>query len=340
MGSYHAKSSRISPSQFDEDNLNLQQAFIDIKHNDVTLRIGRQEAAFGSARLIGVRDGPNIRRSFDGIKLAGEFNGVKVQAFAYQEAETDNGFLGSSNENEALWGVYTTWEDLGDMPAKAEVYYLGIHRGTAKYTQGVGRDKRHTLGVRFFGAHHHWDWNHELMYQFGEFQHAEISAWSVATITGYTFKDKPWSPRLSLSANIASGDKDFSDKHLTTFNPLYPNLYYFEEATQLAPQNFFNLEPEITIKPSNDLSIPLDWNFYWKHKKNDGVYTAGLFPLPDTASSDSRFVAHVPSISIDWKVNPHVLFDISYSHFYAGSMIKNAGGTDVDFARAEFTFTF
>ena len=31
-----------------------------------TLRIGRQEMSYGSSRLVSVREGPNVRRSFDG----------------------------------------------------------------------------------------------------------------------------------------------------------------------------------------------------------------------------------------------------------------------------------
>lgn len=338
IGSYHVDNNRLNAGPFDKDKINLQQAFLDIKNDALTLRVGRQETAFGSARLIGVRDGPNIRRSFDGVMVEGDFDGVKAQVFLYQEVATDDSnFWGDSNENEELWGLYTTWRDAKKIPTNIDFYYIGINRGMAKYAQGTGRDKRHTFGSRLFGSRGNWDWNYELIFQIGDFASADIKAGSIATITGYKFKDVRWSPRLSLSANLASGDDNPNDDRLNTFNPLFPNLYYFEEATQFAPQNFFNIEPGVTIQPHENLSLSLDWNFFWKHKKNDGVYTAGLFPLPNTERTDSRFVAHVPSLSIDWNISNNVVLDVSYSHFFAGSVIKDSGGKDVDFIKVELT---
>ncbi len=49
-----------------EDRLDLHQAFADLSFGPVTVRVGRQELAFGSQRLISVRDGPNVRQTFDG----------------------------------------------------------------------------------------------------------------------------------------------------------------------------------------------------------------------------------------------------------------------------------
>ncbi len=65
---------RGGPSPVDEDKLDLHQAFLDIalplgESRTLTLRGGRQEMSYGSARLIDVRQGPNVRRSFDGARV-------------------------------------------------------------------------------------------------------------------------------------------------------------------------------------------------------------------------------------------------------------------------------
>src|SRR6185503_474155 len=54
------------PRSSDEDRLDLHQGFVDLSFGPVTVRAGRQELAFGSQRLISVRDGPNVRQTFDG----------------------------------------------------------------------------------------------------------------------------------------------------------------------------------------------------------------------------------------------------------------------------------
>ena len=62
------------PRPTDEDKLDLHQAFLDGVlgiYDDVslTMRAGRQEMAYGSSRLVSVREGPNVRQSFDGLRI-------------------------------------------------------------------------------------------------------------------------------------------------------------------------------------------------------------------------------------------------------------------------------
>ncbi len=62
------------PRPIDEDHLNIQNLFIDIdvlknEKEKLTVRAGRQELDYGSGRLISVREGPNLRLYFDGLKF-------------------------------------------------------------------------------------------------------------------------------------------------------------------------------------------------------------------------------------------------------------------------------
>jgi outer membrane receptor protein involved in Fe transport len=145
---------------------------------------------------------------------------------------------------------------------------------------------------------------------------------------------------LALSANVASGDDDADDRRLGTFNPINPNLNYFEEAAILAPQNFFNIEPEISWVITPRLGMALDWNFFWRLEENDAVYVRGLNPLPGTAGVKGRRVAHTPSISIDYQWSRQIKLDLSYSHFFARTVIRNADGKDISFLKLQMQWTF
>src|SRR5229473_5664755 len=61
------------PRPIDEKKLDFQTAFLELGTskgaNSVALRVGRQELEYGSGRLIDVREGPNVRLSFDGFKV-------------------------------------------------------------------------------------------------------------------------------------------------------------------------------------------------------------------------------------------------------------------------------
>jgi hypothetical protein len=338
LGAHQADGYDLTSGPFDEDDADVTQAFVDLRLDQSTLRLGRQEMGLGSARLLSVRDGPNVRRSFDGIRFDTSIADSHLRLFILSEVEVDEGaFDNDTNDDQTLWGVYNT-SDFGF--TEVDTYYLGLYRGGATYHQGQANETRHSLGTRIFGSKNNWDWNYEFVYQFGDFGDANINAWTVASITGYSFNDTMWSPRLSLSANIASGDDDENDDDLNTFNPLLPNLAYFEEAAVFSPQNFYNVEPEVTIYPTDKLSISADWNFFWRLEDNDAVYVRGSGALSGTAGASGDFVAHVPSISIDYQINQHIKFDISYSHFFAQEVVENAGGDDVSFFKTELTWKF
>ena len=79
------------PRPTDKDELDLHQAFLDVKFDigrdgSLILRSGRQELAYGSQRIISVREGPNVRQSFDGFRAMFHTGDVQVDGFATKPA--------------------------------------------------------------------------------------------------------------------------------------------------------------------------------------------------------------------------------------------------------------
>ncbi|MCO5786222.1 hypothetical protein DHB74_07645 [Pseudomonas sp. G11-1] len=328
----------LAPGPFDKDRAAVGQAFFDWQTGDSRWRVGRQEMGLGSARLMGTRDGSNVRRSYDGLRWDGSYGGAQWKAFYLQPVDVEEGgFDNTSRRDESVWGLYSAWA-LGR--GSADFYYLGLDRKDAVYAQGMENETRHSVGIRLYGMQNGWDWDLEALYQFGDFGDSDIRAWTVASLVGYRFADVRWQPRIALSANVASGDSDPDDGRLQTFNPLFPNLAYFEEAAIFAPQNFYNIEPEISWRLTPQLSLALDWNFFWRLEKQDAVYVRGLAPLPGTAVASGNFVAHTPSISLDYQWGRHLKLDLSVSHFFAEEVIKQAGGGDVDFFKTQIEWKF
>lgn len=338
LGSYLSSTNGLGSGPLDDNGVDLQQGFADLHIGDVTARIGRQEFSLGSSRLISVREGQNVRRAFDGVRMIlgqGVFN---LDAFGFEEVEVNQGsFDDSANKKEKVWGIN------GNLTLKAtsiDLYYIGLKRNDAEYQNLTSKENRHSFGVRLFGKRSGWDWNAEGIYQTGTFENLDINAWTVASVTGFTFPSIAWQPRISLSANIASGDDDPNDKKLNTFNPLYPNLSYFEEAALLAPQNFFNIDPSISFKQHESVKFSFDWNFFWRLTQNDAVYVRGLKPLPRTLGVDGNFVTHALTTNMDWEINRHLGLGLSYSHFFAGEVIDHAGGNDTDYFKAQMNVAF
>lgn len=186
---------RGGPRPPDEDKLDVNQAFVDVTFGDVdvdepgqrslTLRVGRQEVYFGSSRLVSYREGPNVRQSFDGLRATVRAWTWRVDGFALKPVETNTGFFDDTPDHaRTFWGVYAV-RPLPSLPAgdKVDLYYMGLNRKSARFDQGTGREVRQTVGARLWSRGRAFDYNYELVYQFGRFGRGDIRAWTAASDT-------------------------------------------------------------------------------------------------------------------------------------------------------------
>src|ERR1700689_1891605 len=81
----------------DEKRLDFGGAFFEVgntnKKNWAGLRVGRQELNYGSGRLVSVREGPNVRQSFDGVKIRSKVGAWNVDAWAVGRVLDKPGFF-------------------------------------------------------------------------------------------------------------------------------------------------------------------------------------------------------------------------------------------------------
>ena len=134
---------RGGPRPIDKKRLDFQAAFVEVgTGNDRTgikFRVGRHEMEYGSGRLIDVREGPNVRLSFDGVKVKSRAGPWQIDGFALRPVLDKPGiFDDSSNGRVGFWGVY------GVRPIThnviLDVYYLGLDRKAAAFNRGIGHE--------------------------------------------------------------------------------------------------------------------------------------------------------------------------------------------------------
>jgi hypothetical protein len=249
-----------SISPVDDTGNDVLQGFVDLSFptgsaGELTVRTGRQVMGYGTERLVSMRYGPNVLRSFDGGLAIWQSTGLRVDTFFVRPVRNAlDSFNDRSDSDRRFWGIYGTWSEPGRVPGTGmDIYYLGLSDEDASYNQGSGSERRNTLGVRYFGKRSGWSWDLEGMYQYGNFAGARIRAWSVASDVRYTFQDAPLRPRLGMKANFITGDRDPNDPALQTFNPLFPKGKYFGEAGLIGPVNLINLHP--SLKPGFGIGL-------------------------------------------------------------------------------------
>lgn len=319
----------------EQNNLALHEGYFDLGTQETFLRVGRQELVFGSSRLIANREGTNVRRTWDGVRFSSSWKDWTIDAFGLQEVavRTDGAFNDEGTDNRQLAGVYATTQfPLGSI----DFYYLYTEFKDRESIETIADEERHSVGMRSFGEIGNAFWNWEAIYQFGEQDQFDISAWTVAANTGYRFPNLPWSPEVLLSTNIASGDDQQGDGSLGTFNALFPRGNYFSQLAQFGPSNFYNVHPYIKAHPREDILLFIDVNFYWRLQEADGVYgPPGTIIRPGNASA-SRFVNTSISTGVEWEATERVFISTLYTRAEAGQFIKDTGpSSDIDFV--EFT---
>jgi hypothetical protein len=333
----------------DEDGLDIQQAFFDLRAGPwhdaleaLTLRVGRQEMTYGSERLISVREATNVRRAFDAVRVLAEFEAWRVDGFFSRPvANTPDTFDDWAGTSTQFWGAYATAPVGRVSGMKVDLYYLGLDRSDATFDQGTADELRHTAGVRLFGAAGAFDYNVEGMYQWGTFGSGDIRAWALGSDTGYTFKAAPRTPRIELRVDAISGDRHRGDNDLGAFNPLFPRGNYFGESATLGPVNLLDVHPIVQLRFSEAVSLEFGWAFFWRYRKDDGVYSNALDLIQAAGDSDSRYVGAEVSLVVDWRLDRHVSLRTAYAHFFAGSFLKDTGpGEDVDFFTVVATYRF
>jgi len=318
------------PRPIDEKKLDFQVGFLELGtsegENSFRLRIGRQELEYGSGRLIDVREGPNVRLSFDGFKAKCKIGSWQVDGFAVRPDLDNPGFFDNApNHAVGFWGVYATHT----LPHKTslDLYYLGLSRKQATFQRGTAQELRHSLGARISRPvateRPGWDFDYEGLWQFGSFGSADIRAWTFATDTGYRIPTVPLKPRFSVKADISSGD-DPNSNTLGTFNPLFPKGNYFGvlATTGPGPINFIDVHPHVETALPHAVTVSVDWIFQWRESLDDGVYAVPGFLIRAADGSRARFVGHRPGTEIRWQANRHLWFQADYGIFYAGRFLK------------------
>jgi len=335
------------PRPTDEDELDLHQAFLDLKldfagETTFTLRSGRQEFAYGSQRIIAVREGPNVRQSFDGFRGIYRTGEMQIDGFVTKPAQTNRHVFDDGPDNtRALWGTYAVLPFLPLPKGNLDLYYIGLFRRTARFDQGAARETRHSVGARLWRTEPPLDYNFEALYQWGSFGNGDLRAWTVASDTGYTFPALPLRPRLGLRADIASGDEDPANPDLQTFNPLFPKGAYFSEAGLIGPANFIDLNPCLDLHLTDKLTLIFDWDFFWRESAHDGLYNNAVAIVRSGTTSDARYVGSMSQAQLFWDIDRHLSFVAIYGHFFAGRFLKESGpGEDLDYVTTWLTYKF
>lgn len=307
----------------DQDQLFFLNVFGEVKfgkRHQLMLRAGRQELLFGAGRLIAPREGPNVRNSFDGVRL--QARGVKStwDLFLTYPVVNKPGVLDDTwfNSASSLWGSY---HSIRLLQIPVELYYLGYFNRRAPFGSNgqPGRETRHTFGSRVLVSNGRMSYDVEGAWQAGSFENTPIRAWMLDGKVGLTTRIQRSILKSYVRMGYFSGTRTATSKTLGSFNPLFPNLLYYQTAVGLFPSNLINPQASAELVYKK-LKCLFSYDFFWRASIYDDLLAPfGRIPLPD---KNGKYLGSQAALKSDYEFSPNVEATLLVSRYYKSSLIK------------------
>jgi hypothetical protein len=326
----------------DANPLDLRQAFIvyttDLAGGTLKTRVGRQEMSFDLQRFVSVRDGPNVQQAYDAAWVDWEREQWRVISFWSHpvQYQLNRPFDDYSNNHFQYGGIRIERKGVG--PGELSAYYSRYDLDNASFLFANGDERRDNFDIRYAGKSNGFDWDLEAMGQGGHVGTETVHAWAIGTRAGYTFTSLDWTPRLGVQFDAASGNRHPGNGELGTFNPLFPNGYYFTLAGFTGYTNLVHLKPSLTIQPTSSLTIMTAIAFQWRETTADAVYVQPDTPVPGTAGKGGRWSGVYGQIRADWAINANLSAAVEAVRYEVGEAIQKAGGHNADYLGVELKY--
>lgn len=325
----------------DRDYYDFAQGFVDLSIaaeplETITLRSGRQEMPLGSGRFVGIREGANTRQSFDGFRaFATWHNRARIDAFLTRPTVIRRGsFDDGPDPHQVFGGLYGTLPVDPTANFNIDGYYYMLSTKGAPFTPGPPRNRVQTIGMRLWGGVDPWDYDVDVLAQFGTQDRSRIRAGGIATKVGYSLPQGQawWRPRLVLEANYFSGNRNPGSGEVNTFNPLFPKALGGYDGAHETSANLIDIYPSLKLHPAPNVALEFGVDMNWRASTRDFVYVTPFFPLAGTATVPGRYISTNYVVQASWAVTSAVYLYTTLVHLAAGPAITNARGKSMDYA--------
>jgi hypothetical protein len=308
------------------DILDVRLAYGEFGGARNTVRVGRQELAFGEQRLIGHLNWVNNARSFDGVRATVVRQPFKFDAFAASVVTTQPDAFDKSGSGNRLYGFYGSSTTLLPRATIEPYVFYRASEGLTLETGGVGDIHQTTVGARIVGLlPHGFDYGAEMAEQSGSVATDVVRAWAGHWVAGKSFATAPVRPRPFVEFNYASGDSSPTDGVRGTFDQLYPTGHdKIGLADQVGWRNIEHLRGGVEMKPRPRWQLSSSYHAFWLASGIDALYGAnGVAVVRATAGGAGRFVGQEIDAQATYIYSPQLQIAGGYARLAPGEFLKN-----------------
>ena len=282
------------------------------------LHVGRLTMDFGRRRLIARNDFRNSTNAFYGIhwQLRRDKH-WRIRLFLVQPVLRDAVRPDEQARRIVFWGTYL---ETGAMPRlRVNAYYFGLN--DQRRAIAGGQRTFSTFGTRLYAEPNtgRMDYEIESVWQtgkrgainhFAHFQHLEI---------GYT-SDVPWSPRMLIYYDYASGDRDAQDSQDSAFDTLFgARRFEYAPTGNFGPFSRTNVSSpgwRVIMAPCKGCHVQLKHRFWYLATARGPFADHGLH---DATGGSGNFLGQDIELQAQWKTSDNLEFDLGYVHWFKGN---------------------
>lgn len=296
----------------------------------MSVKLGRQELAYGKQRLIASAGWNNFGNAFDALSAQYVAGSVTLEGFFAKLVGTQ-----TSLYSENISGLFSTvkYSDLHSADL-----FLFYDNNTAPISKGADKGEsrlgRYSSGVMFSGKPKPFDYEAELILQKGSFAVTDsslltsVSAYLYAFSAGYTVIPES-KLRVGLKFQVMSGDDDQKSGTYTSYNTLFSSAHsffgymdFFPKTTPEYGIRAFSIHSSIDVAPATGMTLDL---YTYRYDAVPTIKTSSGAVLRDQS------IGYETDITITHKYNSFILFNGGVSAFIPGPSMKALKGPGVSY---------
>ena len=316
----------------------IRQGYVRIGDEDGLwdLKVGRMRMSLGNERLLGSRNWSNTSPTHDVVKLGLHKGENRVDVFASSNVIINDGAFDKHVDGNNYHGVYGS---LGSLVrnTKIEPYFTQRTLTRVAGENGiVGDADIYTAGARAQGmTPSGWDFEIDYARQFGSFAGDDVRAWVTTLVTGYTFQQSGWKPRIHGEFNYASGDQEVGDGVRGTYDTYFHSFHkHYGIADLLGRRNTRNFKSGFHFKPNSKTIVRLDHLLIWLASRNDAYYRhSGSVLVPRVANgASSSYVGNEFDAQMVYTLSPEYRLGGGFARLFPGAFLaETTPATDSSF---------
>lgn len=328
-----------------QNAVSAQQLFLDcrtpIGPDIVGVMAGRQEFADGPRQLVSVSDGPNLHRTWNGVRLYAHGRRLRLGAFDLRGTRLGRGaFDETINDGDRLQGV-TASVVISPVAEEPSAFFdpFWFHTENPAYRSGgrTGHDMRDTYGVRAWGRRNQWAFDWTYARQSGRYANREVDAWGLFGVQNLTLSSRGWKPRIGVRLDLASGGGSYGTGVMKSFNQLHASSGYLGDGLFLSTSNLALVTPGFFVTPTRSTALSLEYGFARRLTTNDAVYGGLMRAYAGTQNVPGHSIGQLLRFGTSWAPHKSLTLFANFEYLAAGAVLQRVKLFSGSYAQMGFT---